>query len=71
MAVRTGNHFEKKTENGKQVWYWEDAAGSQCGRDRKWRYEVQAGDQVRPDAGQCPQGYPWVELTISGVPTRV
>ncbi|MGU3543375.1 hypothetical protein [Methylobacterium sp. A52T] len=71
MATRLVNNFEMKTEAGKQVWYWQDSVGSQCGRDRKWRYEVQAGDTVQPDLGQCPQGYAWQEVTISGRPVQV
>lgn len=71
MATRKVNSFEKKTEGGKQIWYWKDSAGSQCGQARKWRYEVQVGDLVRPDQGVCPQGYPWQEVEISGTPTQV
>jgi hypothetical protein len=70
VPVRSGNHFEMKTEGGKQLWYWEDAVGSQCGRARKWRYEVQQGDSVR-EMGTCPQGYAWSEMTISGTPTQI
>ncbi|PUB13712.1 hypothetical protein DFP92_107173 [Yoonia sediminilitoris] len=73
MPVRTGSNFEMKTENGKQVWYWTDKVGSQCGSDRKWRYEVQVGDSVRRDAGTCPDGSKWAEMTISalGNPVQV
>lgn len=56
--------------DGKQIWYWEDAVRSQCGRARKWRYEVQRGDSVR-ETGTCPQGYKWWEMTISGTPTQI
>lgn len=71
MVKQSGNHFKSKTEDGKQVWYWEDSAGSQCGRERKWRYEVKAGDTVKPEAGTCEQGYKWVEMDISGTPVKV
>lgn len=70
MATRTGNNFRKANEAGKEVWYWEDEAGSQCGRKRKWKYEVQRGDSVR-EAGDCPQGYKYFEFEITGTPTRI
>ncbi len=71
MAKWSGNHFSKTTEKGKAVWYWEDKVGSQCGRERKWRYEVQVGDIVNPEAGTCPSGDKWCEMEISGQPAKV
>ncbi|WP_343806713.1 hypothetical protein [Alteraurantiacibacter aestuarii] len=59
-----------KTEDGKPVWYWRDEAGSMCGTERKWRYEVQQGDEVQREAGTCPDGKKWAKMTISGTPVR-
>jgi hypothetical protein len=73
MPKRSGVNFEMATEDGKQIWYWEDKVGSQCGTDRKWRYEVQIGDTVNKEAGTCPDGKKWAEMTISplGNPVKI
>lgn len=66
----TGNNFERKKIDGEETWFWEDEAGSMCGRKRKWRYKVQAGDSYK-EAGMCPQGYKHYEIEIRGTPERV
>lgn len=71
MTKWSGNHFVMTKENGIPVWYWEDKVGSQCGRERKWRYEVQKGDSVNIEAGVCPSGDTWSEMEISGAPKKV
>jgi hypothetical protein len=58
-----GNHFYKTIEGGVPYWYWESTPGSQCGRTKKWRYKVNAGDTVG-EAASCPQGYPWFEMKL-------
>ena len=66
----TGNQFTKKKENGKNVWYWFDSVGSQCGTDRKWRYIVQEGDSIR-EAGTCPDKTKWYEMKVFGAPKKI
>jgi hypothetical protein len=63
--VLSGNHWVKTTENGRPIWYWEDAPGSQCGRTRKIRHQVKTGDSVA-QRGKCRQGYTWYEFTVHG-----
>ena len=65
------NHFKITEENGMPIWYWEDSPGHSCGRDRKWRYEVQIGDQELPIGGTCAEGYAWKTIQISGTATRI
>lgn len=71
QKVFQGNNFKKTTEGGKPVWYWESAPGSQCGRTIKWKYEVQHGDIVDENAGTCPQGYKWANMTVFGDPQKI
>lgn len=61
MPVHKGINFEMKTEGGKQVWYRQNSPGTQCGTDRKWRYEVNVGDTVNQEAGICPNGKKWAK----------
>ena len=71
MPTRTEvNHFESRSVNGKPMWFWEDEPGSQCGRTRKWKYEVQRGDSF-VEAGTCPQGYTFWTIEYFGTPERL
>ena len=73
MPVHKGINFERKEESGKEIWYWENKVGSQCGTDRRWRYEVQIGDIVNTVAGTCLDGKKWAKMTISvlGNPVKI
>ena len=62
--VWNGNHWHDGTENGVRYWYWEDKIGSQCGRERTWKYRVNTGDSV-VRKGNCPQGYAWFEMILN------
>lgn len=55
----TGNNF--RIISG--TWYWDDKPGSQCGRDRTWKYTPATGASYR-QAGTCPQGYAWFEMYV-------
>jgi hypothetical protein len=70
MKTTTGNHFERKKIEGIEYWFWEDKIGSQCGRERKWKYRVQVGDTVVPK-GKCPEGYEYHEMNYSGNPEKI
>ncbi|WKN33782.1 hypothetical protein PZB74_10645 [Porifericola rhodea] len=70
MAQTSGNHFERKKIDGEEYWFWEDKVGSQCGRERKWKYKVQVGDSyVQQET--CPQGYVWYEINYYGTPEKI
>lgn len=51
--IWTGNNF--RIVNG--VWWWQGQPGSQCGRQRWWKYPVRVGDSYAV-GGNCAQGYP-------------
>jgi hypothetical protein len=70
MATREGNHFERRKIDEKETWFWEDEAGSQCGRSRKWKYDVQVGDSYA-EAGTCPQNYTFFSIPYSGTPEQI
>lgn len=70
MRTTQVNHFERKKEGGVEYWYWEDKVGSQCGRDRKWKYTVKTGDTY-VEKGICPQGYKYYQISYSGQPEQI
>jgi hypothetical protein len=51
----SGNNFQIVSG----FWYWQDKIGSQCGRDRWWKYQPAVGASY-----QGPQGYVWYEMNI-------
>ncbi|MCE5200697.1 MAG: hypothetical protein ABFD54_01660 [Armatimonadota bacterium] len=62
--IWSGNNLIVKNEGGKAVWYWQDKVGSQCGRERWWKYFVRTNDSYA-EGGKCPQGgYTWYRLDI-------
>ncbi|MFN2455791.1 MAG: hypothetical protein ABR577_16395 [Pyrinomonadaceae bacterium] len=56
----SGNNFQIISG----VWYWQDKIGSQCGRDRWWKYTPAVGASYQ-QKGSCPQGYVWYEMHIT------
>ena len=55
----SGNHF--RIVSG--IWYWDDKVGSQCGRDRTWKYKPSPGASYQRE-NKCPQGYYWYKMWI-------
>lgn len=70
MKTNYVNHLERKKIENIEYWFWEDKIGSQCGRERKWKYKVEIGDTYS-EKGVCPEGFKYYEIKYSGKPEQI